>query len=123
MHDRIQKNFMSQEKYLTWDEFSKVDIRTGTILAAEVFEGLRKPAYKIKIDFGELGIRKTSAQLTKLYTPEDLIGKQVLAVVNFPKKQIKNFMSECLILGAIGKDGEVVLAETERKTDNGLRIG
>lgn len=114
---------MDREKNLTWEEFTKVDIRTGTIIKAEEFKGLNRPAYKIQIDFGELGIRKTSAQLTKLYKPKDLVGKQILAVVNFPKKQIKDFMSECLILGVVGKDGEVVLVETERKTFNGLKIG
>jgi tRNA-binding protein len=114
---------MDNEKKLTWEEFTKVDIRIGTIIKAEEFKGLNKPAYKIQIDFGEIGIRKTSAQLTKLYNPDDLIGKQILAVINFPNKQIKNFMSECLILGAIGQKGEVILVETERKTINGLKIG
>jgi tRNA-binding protein len=114
---------MAKEKKLTWEEFTKVDIRTGTIIKAEEFKGVNKPAYKIQIDFGELGIRKTSAQLTKLYKLEDLIGKQILAVINFPNKQIKDFMSECLILGAIGQGGDVVLVETERKTLNGLKIG
>ena len=78
---------MDKENLLTWEEFTKIDIRTGTIMNAEVFDGLNKPAYKIQVNFGELGIRKTSAQLTNLYKPEDLIGKQVLAVINFPKKQ------------------------------------
>lgn len=114
---------MDKDKDLTWEEFAKVDIRTGTIIKAEVFKGLNKPAYKIQINFGKLGIRKTAAQLTKLYKPEDLIEKQILAVINFPNKQIKDFMSECLILGAIGHDGEVILVETERKTINGLKIG
>lgn len=114
---------MQTPNTLSWEEFLKVDIRTGTITEAEVFEGVNKPAYKLEIDFGNLGTRKTSAQLTKLYKPHELLGKQVLAVVNFPKKQIKNFMSECLILGAISNNGEVILIETERKTLNGLRIG
>jgi tRNA-binding protein len=108
---------------LTWEEFAKVDIRVGTILQAEIFNKARKPAYKILIDFGELGIRKTSAQITKLYTAEDLPGRQVLAVINFPPKQISNFWSECLILGAIGQNGEVILIQTDRPTENGLRIG
>ena len=114
---------MDKGNNLTWEEFIKIDIRTGTIINAEVFDGVNKPAYKVQIDFGELGIRKTSAQLTKLYKPEDIIGKQILAVINFPKKQIKDFMSECLILGVIGEEGDVVLVETERKTLNGLKIG
>ncbi len=88
---------MVKEK-LTWEEFATVDIGTGTIITAEEFEGLNKPASKIQIDFGELGIRKTSAQLTKLYKQEDLIGKQIVVVINFNGKQIKNFRSECLIL-------------------------
>ena len=114
---------MDEGNNLTWEEFIKIDIRTGTIINAEVFDGVDKPAYKVQIDFGELGIRKTSAQLTRIYKPEDIIGRQILAVINFPKKQIKNFMSECLILGVIGQEGDVVLVETERKTLNGLRIG
>ncbi len=107
---------------LTWEEFHKVEIRTGTIVSAEVFKEVKKPAYKLVIDFGELGMRKTSAQITKLYTPEKLIGKQVTAVVNFPPKQIANIMSECLILGAVGNDGEVTLLQPEREVANGLRI-
>lgn len=111
------------ENNLTWEEFEKVDIRVGTIVQAEIFTDARKPAYKITIDFGELGTRKTSAQITKLYKPEDLPGRQVLAVVNFPPKQISNFWSECLILGAIGQNGEVILIQPERTTGNGLKIG
>ena len=108
---------------LTWTDFEKVDIRTGIVVAAELFPQARKPAYKLTIDFGELGTKRTSAQLTKLYQADDLIGKQVVAVVNFPPKQIATFMSECLILGAIGNDGSVTLLQTERATPNGLRIG
>lgn len=107
---------------ITWSDFEKVDIRTGTIVAAEPFPQARKPAYKLTIDFGELGTKRTSAQLTKLYDASELIGKQVVAVVNFPPKQIATFMSECLILGAIAGDGTVTLLQTERSTENGLRI-
>ncbi len=108
---------------LSWEDFSKTDIRTGTIIAAEVFKEARKPAYKITIDFGPLGTRKTSAQVTALYQPEALVGLQVVAVVNFPPKQIAGFMSECLLLGAVGENGEVTLLQTERRSANGLRIG
>lgn len=107
---------------LTWAEFEKVDIRTGTIVAAEAFPQARKPAYKLTIDFGEFGTKRTSAQLTALYTPDELVGKQVVAVVNFPPKQIATFMSECLVLGAVTDDGTVTLLQTERHTQNGLRI-
>jgi len=106
---------------IKWDDFMKVDIRTGTIITAEVFKEARKQAYIITVDFGPLGIKKTSAQLTKLYSQEDLPGKQVIAVINFPKKQIANFFSECLILGSV--DGDIVtLLTTERQVENGLRI-
>jgi len=108
---------------LTWSDFMKIEMRVGTILSAEIFEEAKKPAYKIQIDFGELGIKKTSAQITKLYTPEEIIGKQVIAVINFPPKQIANLMSECLLLGAVGDEHEVTLIEPERKIKNGLRIG
>lgn len=107
---------------ITWADFEKIEIRTGTILAAEAFPQARKPAYKLTIDFGESGIKRTSAQLTSLYTVAELVGKQVVAVINFPPKQIATFMSECLVLGAIADDGSVTLLQTERPTKNGLRI-
>jgi tRNA-binding protein len=113
---------MSNEP-LTWSDFEKVEIRTGTIISVEAFPQARKPAYKLTIDFGDFGIRRTSAQLTKLYQMDDLIGKQVVAVVNFPPKQIATFMSECLVLGAVADDGAVTLLQTERPTTNGQRIG
>ncbi|MFD0701399.1 tRNA-binding protein [Myroides pelagicus] len=108
---------------LTWEEFSKVEMRVGTIIQAEVFFEVRNPAYKLIIDFGEeIGTRKSSAQITKLYTPEELIGKQIVAVVNFPPKQIATLMSECLVMGAVeGK--EVTLMTMDKPTKNGLRIG
>ncbi|WP_062053173.1 tRNA-binding protein [Aquimarina longa] len=111
------------ENNLQWKDFMNVDIRVGTILHAEIFEEARNPAYKMLIDFGTLGQRKTSAQITKHYTPEQLIGKQVIAVVNFPPKQIANIMSECLVLGAIGEDKGVILLTTDMDVKNGLRIG
>ena len=111
-----------QSELLTWPDFEKVDIRTGTVIAAEPFPQARKPACKLTIDFGALGTRRTSAQLTKLYQANELVGRQVVAVVNFPPKQIASFMSECLILGAVGEDGTITLLQTERATKNGLRI-
>jgi tRNA-binding protein len=107
---------------ITWDDFEKVEIRTGTILSAIDFPNARKPAYQLTIDFGDLGIKKSSAQITTYYSKEELIGKQIVAVVNFPVKQIANFFSECLVLGAIDKDGSVILLQTERGVENGLRI-
>ena len=107
---------------LTWEEFEKVDMRVGTILTAEDFPEARNPAYKMTIDFGEIGIRKTSAQITKLYTKEKLVGKQIIAVVNFPPKQIANFISECLVLGIVSDDKEVILLSSERPAKNGFRI-
>lgn len=107
---------------ITWGDFSKIDMRVGTIVSAEPFEKAKRPAYILRVDFGELGIRKTSAQITKLYEAEQLVGKQVIAVVNFPPKQIANIMSECLILGAVNGD-DVTLLTPEREANNGLRIG
>ena len=107
---------------ITWEDFEKIEMRVGTVLEVEDFPEARKPSYKMKIDFGEFGIKKSSAQITKLYRKEDLIGKQVIAVTNFPLKQIANFMSECLVLGVILNDKEVVLLQPERTVPNGLRI-
>lgn len=109
------------EASLTWDDFQKVDIRVGTILEAQVFEKAKKPAYILSIDFGELGIKKSSAQITVRYNCEELIGKQIMAVVNFPKKQIANIQSECLVLGIVNED-EVTLLSADKKVKNGLRI-
>lgn len=108
---------------LTWKEFMHVEMRIGTILSAEVFKEVRNPAYRMIIDFGPYGKRKTSAQLTQLYQPEDLIGKQIVGVLNFPPKQIATLRSECLILGALGKNQEVTILNPERPVPNGLRIG
>lgn len=107
---------------LSWADFEKVEIRVGTILEANDFPEARNPSYQLLIDFGsELGQLKTSAQITSLYSREELIGKQVIAVVNFPKKQIANFMSECLVLGAVeGKN--VTLLHPGKEVQNGLRI-
>lgn len=109
---------------LTWEEFEKTEMRVGTILEANDFPDARKPAYQLTIDFGaEIGIRKSSAQITKRYAKEDLAGRQIVAVVNFPRKQIGKFMSECLVLGAVGQEGDVILLAPDFKVENGLRIG
>lgn len=109
---------------ITWKDFEKVEMRVGTILEVDDFPEARTPAYQMRIDFGEkLGIRKTSAQVTKRYQKENLIGRQIVAVVNFPRKQIANFMSECLVLGAVGEDGDVVLLHPGFKVENGSGIG
>ncbi|TQD38609.1 tRNA-binding protein [Haloflavibacter putidus] len=113
---------MQTDKNLSWKEFSRIDMRVGTIIEVSDFPKARKPAYQLKIDFGkDIGVLKTSAQITKRYKKEDLIGKQTIAVVNFPKKQIANFMSECLLLGAVQED-EVTIIQPEAKVPNGLRI-
>lgn len=107
---------------ITWPDFSKIDMRVGTIIEIKDFPEARKPAYQVQVDFGkEIGIRKTSAQITQRYSKDELFGKQIIAVINFPKKQIANFMSECLILGAV--DGsDVILLRPEAEVDNGLKI-
>lgn len=112
------------ETNLTWSEFEKVAMHVGTIIAVNDFPEARKPAFQLTIDFGEvIGIRKTSAQITKRYTKEQLLNRQIVAVVNFPKKQIGKFMSECLVLGAVGQEGDVILLAPDFKVENGLRIG
>lgn len=108
---------------ISWDDFSKIEIRVGTIIQVDTFPQAKKPAYKLTIDFGELGIKKSSAQITTLYTPESLIQKQIIAVINFPPKQIANFFSECLVLGIIGIEKEIILLHPERQVMNGLKIG
>ncbi len=108
---------------LTWNEFEKVDIRVGTILSAENFKEAIKPAIKMTIDFGdEIGIKKSSAQITDLYNPQDLIGIQVVAVINFPRKQIGPFMSECLVTGFTQPDGSIILAVPQKEAINGSRL-
>ncbi len=110
-------------KEISWAEFEAVELRTGTIIDVEEFPEARKPAWKLKIDFGaEIGTRKSSAQITDLYTREDLLGRQVVAVVNFPPKQIGPMRSECLVTGFVQADGSVVLAQPERPVENGLKL-
>ncbi len=113
----------NQTRDLTWAEFGRVEMRVGTVLKAEIFAETRNPAYKLIIDFGPLGIKKSSAQITRLYHPEDIVGRQVIAVINFPPKQIANMMSECLVLGAVGEEGIITLLAPERPVSNGLRVG
>ena len=107
---------------ITWPDFEKIDIRVGTVIQVDDFPEARNPAYQVHIDFGpEIGTKKSSAQLTARYTKNDILNRQVIAVVNFPKKQIANFMSECLILGAVD-DKDVILLQPETPVSNGLRI-
>jgi tRNA-binding protein len=108
---------------ISWEDFEKLDMRTGTILEAQLFVKAKKPAYKLKIDFGKEGIKNSSAQITTLYEINELIGKQIIAVINFPSKQIADFISECLVLGVYNKNKDVILLQPERQTDNGNKIG
>jgi len=108
---------------ITWDDFEKVDMRVGTIIDVVGFPNAKQPAYQLTIDFGESGIKKSSAQITQLYGKEKLIGVQVIAVVNFPPKQIANFFSECLVLGVYNEDKEVVLLQPGLQVKNGCKVG
>lgn len=109
---------------INWQDFVKVEMRVGTIIEVNDFPEARNPAYQLKIDFGkEIGLLKSSAQITKRYLKEDLLNKQIVAVVNFPKKQIGKFMSECLVLGAMGDENDIVLLSPNFKVENGLKIG
>lgn len=107
---------------LSWDDFQKLDIRCGTILEVSEFKEAKKAAWKLKIDFGPLGIKKSSAQITELYSKEGLIGKQIIAIVNFPPKQIANYFSECLVLGISNQDNQIVLLQPEQEVPNGNKI-
>jgi tRNA-binding protein len=108
---------------ISWEDFEKINIRTGTIVEVNDFPKARKPAYQLTIDFGELGFKQSSAQITQHYSKEELIGKQIIAVVNFPPKQIANFISECLVLGVYDENNDVILLQPDRKVPNGLKIG
>ena len=108
---------------ISWDDFAKIDIRCGTIVEVRDFPNARKPAYQLRIDFGPLGIKQSSAQVTTHYSKEALEGKQVLAVVNFPEKQIANFFSQCLVLGVYDENNDVILLQPERTVKNGQKVG
>jgi len=107
---------------ISWHDFEKVELRTGTVLQVLDFPEARKPAYKLQVDFGEFGIRWSSAQITKHYTKEELVGRQIIGVVNFPKKQIANFMSEFLVTGFADENGDIVLSAVEKPVPNGSKL-
>ena len=108
---------------ISWSDFEKVELRVGTVIEVEEFPEARKPAYKVKVDFGaEVGVKRSSAQITELYSKEDLIGKQIIGVVNFPPKQIGPFISEFLLTGFHNEDGHVVIATTEREAPDGTKL-
>ncbi len=112
-----------ETKTITWDDFEKIDMRCGTIIDVNNFEKARKPSYRLTIDFGTMGIKYSSAQITHHYKKEALKGRQVIAVVNFPPKQIANFFSECLVLGVYDENNQVILLQPERSVANGQKIG
>ena len=107
---------------ITWDDFQKVEMQVGTIVQVEDFPQARNPSYRLLIDFGSYGIKRASAQITELYNKDDLLNRQVIAVTNFPPKQIANFVSECLVLGVVLDNKEVVLLQPEREVPNGTKI-
>jgi len=111
-----------EESTITWQDFEKVEIRVGTVLTAEPFPEARNPAYKLTVDFGPLGVKQTSAQITKRYGPSQLVGRQILAVTNFGPKKIAGFRSEVLVLGAVPGEGDVVLLNVDEEVEDGTRI-
>jgi tRNA-binding protein len=108
---------------ISWNDFEKIDIRVGTIVDAKEFPEARRPAYKLTIDFGEIGLKRSSAQITRFYSVEQLVGQQVVAVVNFPPKQIAGFFSECLVLGVYDENKDVVLLQPKHSVSNGSKVG
>jgi tRNA-binding protein len=114
---------MAASPTIEWPDFEKIDIRVGTILEVNEFPKAKRPAWQLTIDFGPMGTRKSSAQITDFYGREELVGRQVMAVVNFPPKQIANFFSECLVLGVYTDKKEVVLVQPDRRVENGWRLG
>jgi tRNA-binding protein len=121
----LRVNFLSLIKnmVISWADFEKIDIRVGTVLTVEDFPEARKPSYKLTIDFGAEGVKRSSAQITHFYGKEELPGQQVIAVINFPEKQIANFFSQCLVLGVYTPDKQVVLLSPLQKVENGAKIG
>lgn len=115
MNHKILKN-------ISFDDFSKLDIRLGTIVDVKDFDKARKPAYQLKIDFGSLGIKQSSAQITALYSKSDLLNRQIVAIVNFERKQIANFFSDCLVLGVADSDGKIVLLQSDKPIKNGTSV-
>ncbi|WP_026976939.1 tRNA-binding protein [Flavobacterium tegetincola] len=114
---------MEKKDLISWPDFEKIDLQVGTILEVNDFPTARNPAYQLHIDFGsEIGVLKTSAQITKRYSKDDLLNRQIVAIVNFPRKQIGKFMSECLVLGAVGTEGDVVLLNPDFRVNNGTSI-
>jgi tRNA-binding protein len=107
---------------ITWHDFETVELRAGTILEVEDFPKVRKPAYKVKVDFGPFGLKWSSAQITKHYTKDELVGKQIMGVINFPVKQIANFMSEFLVTGMADENGDIVLAGIDKPVPNGSKL-
>ena len=112
-----------KNELITWDDFEKINICAGTIIEATDFPNARKPAYQLTVDFGAQGIKQSSAQITHHYSKEELVGKQVVAVINFPPKQIANFFSECLVLGVYDENREVILLQPDKPVENGGKVG
>jgi len=108
---------------ISWEDFEKIDIRCGTVIDIKHFPNARKPAYQLTIDFGKEGIKNSSAQITHHYTKEEILKKQVVAIVNFPVKQIANFFSECLVLGIYDENNDVILLQPERRVADGMKVG
>jgi tRNA-binding protein len=109
--------------HISWNDFERIDMRTGTIVEVNDFPQARKPAYQLTIDFGELGIKRSSAQITVHYSRQELLNRQVIAVVNFPPKQIATFISECLVLGVYDENKDVILLQPGKPVKNGMKIG
>jgi len=107
---------------ISWQDFERVELRVGTVVTVEPFPEARKPAWKLTVDFGDFGVRRSSAQITTLYRKEDLVGRQVIGVLNFPPKQIGPFRSEVLVTGFVGEDGAIVLAQPDRPVPNGAKL-
>ena len=108
---------------ITWNDFEKIDMRVGTIIDVAPFPKAKKPSWQLVIDFGELGFKNSSAQITTFYSMEELVGKQVIAVINFPPKQIANFFSECLVMGVYDENNDVVLLQPGKEVKNGCKVG